>query len=133
MALLDQKAPDADTGPGPTRRGLSYAYPMTGVAMASIFISWIFSSIFAPHLVTTGGSADIGYTHQHIPLVAFSGWIWYVIAIAMVLPAAIRGIRVKVTDRVAWTVLGLVQAVSGWPSCSSASSSQLRLSALLRG
>jgi len=35
------------------------------------------------------------------------GWVFDVIAIAMVLPAAIQGIRAKVTDRVPWTMLGL--------------------------
>jgi putative oligomerization/nucleic acid binding protein len=90
-----------------SRSGLGFAYLMSGIAIGSIVISWIFGSIFAPHLVTTGGSADIGYTHQHIPLVAFSSWIWYVIALAMVLPAAMKGMRAKVTDRPAWTVLGL--------------------------
>jgi len=87
--------------------GYGYAYLMTGIALGSIVISGVFDSIFAPNLVTTGGSADIGYTHQHIPIVAFSSWIWYAIALAMVLPSAMQGIRAKVTDRVPWTILGL--------------------------
>jgi len=41
------------------------------------------------------------------PVAAYSGWIWNVIALAMVLPAAMQGIHAKVTDRAAWTVLGL--------------------------
>jgi len=90
-----------------SRSGLGFAYLMSSIALGCIVISWIFGSIFAPHLVTTAGSADTGYTHQHIALVAFSTWIWYVIAIAMVLPAAIRGIRAQVTDRAPWTVLGV--------------------------
>ena len=95
----------------PSRRiaapDLGYAYLMTGIALACICISGVLGSIFAPDLVTTGGSADIGYTHQHVPLAAYSGWIWAVIALAMVLPTAMRGIRAKVTDRVPWTMLGL--------------------------
>jgi Short C-terminal domain len=95
----------------PSRRiaapGLGYAYLMTGIATVCIVISGVLGSIFSPDLVSTGGSADIGYTHQHVPLAAYSGWIWAVIALAMVLPTAMQGIRAKVTDRVPWTMLGL--------------------------
>ena len=89
------------------RPDLSYAYLMTGIAIGCIGVSGVLGSIFAPDLVSTGGSADIGYTHQHVPLAAYSGWIWPVIALAMVLPTAMQGIRAKVTDRVPWTMLGL--------------------------
>jgi hypothetical protein len=88
------------------RPDLSFAYLMTGIAVACIGISGVLGSIFTPDLVSTGGSADIGYTHQHVPLAAYSGWIWAVIALAMVLPTAMQGIRAKVTDRVPWTMLG---------------------------
>jgi hypothetical protein len=95
----------------PSRRiagtGYGYAYLMTGIAIGCIVISGVLGSIFSPDLVSTGGSADIGYTHQHVPLAAYSGWIWAVIALAMVLPTAMQGIRAKVTDRVPWTMLGL--------------------------
>jgi uncharacterized protein YacL len=95
----------------PSRRiagtGYGYAYLMTVIAIGCIVVSGVLGSIFAPDLVTTGGSADIGYTHQHIPLAAYMGWVFYVIAIAMVLPTAMQGIRAKVTDRVPWTMLGL--------------------------
>ena len=86
---------------------LSYAYLMTGIAIGCIVISGVLGSIFSPDLVSTGGSADIGYTHQHVPVAAFSGWIWAVIALAIVLPTAMQGIRARVTDRVPWTMLGL--------------------------
>ncbi len=89
------------------RPDLSFAYLMTGIAIGCIVVSGVLGSIFSPDLVSTGGSAEIGYTHQHVPVAAFSGWIWAVIAIAMVLPVAVRGIRAKVTDRVPWTMLGL--------------------------
>jgi hypothetical protein len=89
------------------RPDLSYAYLMTGIAIGCIGVSGVLGSIFAPDLVSTGGSADIGYTHQHVPLAAFMGWVFYLIAIAMVLPTAMQGIRAKVTDRVPWTMLGL--------------------------
>ena len=48
-----------------------------------------------------------GYMRQHVPIAAYSGWIWPVIGLAMVLPAAMQGIRATVTDRVPWTMLGL--------------------------
>jgi Short C-terminal domain len=88
------------------RPDLSFAYLMTGIAVACIVVSGVLGSIFSPDLVSTSGTAT-GYTHQHVPLAAYSGWIWPVIALAMVLPTAMQGIRVKVTDRVPWTMLGL--------------------------
>ena len=106
MALLDYKVLHAEGGYGRARPGLRYAYLMTAVAIGCIAISGIFGSIFSPDFVSTSGTA-VGYTRQHTPMAAYSGWIWDVIAIAMVLPAALRGIRAKVTDRAAWTVLGL--------------------------
>ncbi len=88
------------------RPDLSFAYLMTGIAIGCIVISGVLGSIFTPDLVSTSG-ASAGYIHQHIPLAAYMGWIFDVIAIAMVLPAAVQGIRAKVTDRVPWTMLGL--------------------------
>jgi len=89
-----------------TRPDLSFAYLMTGIAVACIGISGVLGSIFSPDLVSTSGTAT-GYMRQHVPIAAYSGWIWAVIALAMVLPTAMRGIRAKVTDRVPWTMLGL--------------------------
>jgi hypothetical protein len=79
---------------------------MTGIAIGCIGISGVLGSIFTPDLVSTSG-ATAGYIHQHTPLAAYIGWIFDVIAIAMVLPTAMQGIRAKVTDRVPWTMLGL--------------------------
>jgi len=87
--------------------GYGYAYLMTGIALGCIVVNGVLGSIFTPDIVSTGGSADSGYTHQHVPVAAYSAWIWAVIAIAMVLPTAMQGIRAKVTDRVPWTILGL--------------------------
>lgn len=106
MALLDHRVPDTDVGLGPARSTLGYAYLMTAVAFVSIAISGIFGSIFSPDFVSTSGTAT-GYTYQHAPVAAYSGWIWNLIALVMVLSAAMQGIRAKVTDRVAWTTLGL--------------------------
>ncbi len=86
--------------------GYGYAYLMTGIAIGCIVVSGVLGSIFTPDFVSTSGTA-VGYVHQHSPVAAYTGWIWDVIAIAMLLPAAIQGIRAKVTDRVPWTMLGL--------------------------
>jgi uncharacterized protein YacL len=86
--------------------GASYAYLMTAVAIGCIVVSGVMGSIFSPDFVSTSGTAN-GYTYQHAPVAAYSGWIWNSIAIAMVLSAAMKGIRAKVADRAAWTLLGL--------------------------
>jgi Short C-terminal domain len=86
--------------------GYGYAYLMIGIAIGCIVVSGVLGSIFTPDLVSTSGAA-VGYIHQHTPLAAYMGWIFDVIAIAMVLPTATQGIRAKVTDRVPWTMLGL--------------------------
>ena len=93
-----------------TQPDLSFAYLMTGIAIGCIIVTGVLGSIFTPDLVSTSGVA-VGYIHQHIPLAAYMGWIFDVIAIAMVLPTALQGIRAKVTDRIPWTTLGL--GVSG--------------------
>lgn len=106
MALLSNKVPDTNAVLGPPRPGFGYAYVMTAVALGCMVVSGVFGSIFSPDFVSTSGTAT-GYMYQHTPVAAYSGWIWNVIAMAMVLAAAMLGIRAKVTDRVAWTVLGL--------------------------
>jgi len=88
------------------RSDLGFAYLMTGLAVGGICVSGILGCIFSPDLITTSGMSNGGTTQQHIPLAAYSGWIWFVIALAFVLPAATRGIRAKVTDRAPWAVLG---------------------------
>jgi hypothetical protein len=62
-----------------------FAYVMTGLALGGICVSGILGSIFTPDLVSTSGAA-VGYTRQHVPLAAYSGWVFDLIAIAMVLP-----------------------------------------------
>jgi hypothetical protein len=78
---------------------------MTGSAVACICVSGVLSNIFTPALVTTSGTAT-GHTHQQVSLAAYMGWVFDVIAIALVPPAAIQGIRAKVTDRGPWRVPG---------------------------
>jgi Short C-terminal domain len=86
--------------------GYGYAYLMTGIAIGCIVVSGVLGSIFTPDLISTSGAA-VGYIHQHTPLAAYMGWIFDVIALVILLPAAMQGIRAKVTDRVPWTMLGL--------------------------
>ncbi|HUI04283.1 MAG TPA: SHOCT domain-containing protein [Acidimicrobiales bacterium] len=100
MTLVERR------GESSVRSSLGYAYLMTAVAVGCICVSGVFGSIFSPDFVSTSGTAT-GYVQQHSPVAAYSGWVWDAIALAMVLPAAMRGIRAKVTDRVPWTVLGL--------------------------
>jgi putative oligomerization/nucleic acid binding protein len=106
MALLREKVPETTAELRSARPGLGYAYLMTGLAVGGICVSGILGCIFSPDLITTSGTSFGGTTQQHIPLAAYSGWIWFVIALAMVLPTATRGIRAKVTDRAPWAVLG---------------------------
>src|SRR5215471_12785858 len=104
MALIETQPKQlARSGPG-------YAYPMTGIALGSIFVSGILGGIFTPDMVT-------GTQHQHFPG-AFVGWIFDLIAIGFVVPAAMRGMRAKVTDPAPWTMLGWASVPSGWQSCS---------------
>jgi Short C-terminal domain len=84
-----------------------FAYLMTGIALGCILVSGVLVSIFTPDLITTSGTSGGGTALQHVPLAAYMGWVFYVGAIAMVLPTAIKGIRAKVIDRAPWIVLGL--------------------------
>ncbi len=88
------------------RPDLSFAYLMTGIGIGCIVAGGVLGSIFTPDFVSTSGTAT-GYIHQHSPVAAYTGWIWALIAIALLLAAAVQGIRAKVTDRVPWTILGL--------------------------
>ena len=93
MAVMQTPRQAAGAGPG-------YAYLMTGLALVSICVSGVLGAIFTPNMVT-------GSQHEQIPIAAFTGWIWNLIAIAFVLPAALKGIRVRITDPAPWTMLGL--------------------------
>jgi len=85
---------------GMARSGPGYSYLMTGIALACIVVSGILGSIFSPNLVT-------GSQHEQIPIAAFVGWIFDLIAIGMVVTVAMQGIRAEVIDRAPWTLLGL--------------------------
>jgi Short C-terminal domain len=82
------------------RWDLSFAYLMTGVTLGCIWLSYILAAIFAPDMVT-------GSQHQHFQIEAVVGWSFVAIATGLVMAAALRGIRAKVTDKAPWTVLGI--------------------------
>ncbi len=82
------------------RAGAGFAYLMTGVALACIGVSGVLGSIFTPQMVT-------GVQHQQIPIAGFTGWIFDLVAIGMVVAVALQGIRAQVTDRAPWITLGL--------------------------
>ena len=77
-----------------------FAYLMTGIAIGCIWLSYVLCAVFGPDLVT-------GAQHQHFKSAAAIGWIFSAIATALVVTAALQGIRAKVTDRAPWTTLGL--------------------------
>lgn len=104
------------TSPGRVQAsGLGVAYAMTGVALGAIFVSWFLGALFTPDMVT-------GSYHEHIPISAYTGWIFDLIAISMLVSAAMRGVRARVTEPAPWMALGLgvsaiwlaVTAVSIW-------------------
>lgn len=78
----------------------TYAYAMTGVAVASIWVSVILTSIFAPDFVS-------GSQQEHLPLIPWGEWLWGAIATSFVVLAAINGMRKKVMNRVPWIALGV--------------------------
>jgi len=57
-------------------------------------------ALFSPGFVT-------GAQHQHFNSAAAIGWIFNAIATGLVVAAAAKGIRAKVTDKAPWTMLGL--------------------------
>jgi Short C-terminal domain len=78
----------------------SFAYLMTGIALGCIWLSYLLGAIFGPGFVT-------GVQHDHFNSAAAIGWIFDAIATGLVVTAASRGIRARVTDKAPWTMLGL--------------------------
>lgn len=82
------------------RPDLSFAYLMTGIALGCIWLSYVLGAVFGPDMVT-------GVQHEHFKSAAAIGWIFSAIATAIVVTAALQGIRARVTDKAPWTMLGL--------------------------
>jgi hypothetical protein len=73
---------------------------MTGIALGSIWLSYLLSAIFGPDMVT-------GVDQQHFNSAAGIGWIFDAIATGIVVTTALQGIRFKVADRAPWMLLSL--------------------------
>lgn len=81
------------------RVGTRFAYGLAGLAIASIWISVILASAMAPDLVS-------GSQQEHLPLVAFTAWLWGAIATGLVVLTALEGTRSGSFGRSAWVALG---------------------------
>ena len=55
----------------------AFAYAFAGLAIASIWISVVLASVFAPDFVS-------GSHQEHLPLVGFTAWLWGAIATGVV-------------------------------------------------
>jgi len=78
----------------------AFAYGFGGAAIASIWISVVLSSAFAPDFVS-------GSQQEHLPLVGFTAWLWGAIATVIVAVATVEGARSAFRSRGAWIALGL--------------------------
>jgi len=91
---------DIDARPRPiVRPDPGFAYLMTGIALGCIWLSYVMGAVFGPDIVT-------GTQHERFNSAAAIGWIFNGLATAMVVTAALQGIRAKVTERAPWTMLG---------------------------
>jgi hypothetical protein len=87
-----------------------YAYAFTGLAIASIWVSVVLASIYAPDFVS-------GSQQEHLTLVGWVDWVWGAIATGFVVLAAIQGIRAATTSLAAWTSLGIGVALTWLGVC----------------
>ena len=81
------------------RASTTFAYGLTGLALASIWISVILASAMAPDFVS-------GSQQEHLPLVAITAWLWGAIATGFVVLTALEGTRSGSFGRSAWVALG---------------------------
>jgi len=102
MALLDREvdAPEADAARSRAARwDPGFAYLMTGIALACIWLSYLMGAVFGPAIIT-------GTQHDYFNSAAAIGWIWNGIATGVVVSAALMGFRSKVADKAPWAMLG---------------------------
>lgn len=83
-----------------TKSAPGYAYALTGVAIASIWVSVVLASMYAPDFVS-------GSQQEHLTLVGWIDWVWGAIATGFVVLAAMQGIRAAVSSVAAWISLGI--------------------------
>jgi hypothetical protein len=81
-------------------------YALIGAAIAGIWISVILATIYAPDMIT-------GSSHEHMPLVGFTYWIWGLAATGSVMLTAQKGIRARVDALGAWIAMA-VGVVGVW-------------------
>jgi hypothetical protein len=87
-----------------------YAYAFTGLAIASIWLSVVLASIFAPDFVS-------GSQQEHLRLVGWVDWVWGAVATGFVVLAAVQGIRAATTSLAAWMSLGIGIALTWLGVC----------------
>jgi hypothetical protein len=80
------------------------AWILVGVAILSIWASVILTSALAHDLVT-------GSQQEHLPLVAFTAWLWGAVASALVFLAALQAVRTPPSTLGPWVGLALGVAV----------------------
>ena len=103
MALLDHEVHPlkAEAAPG---RDVSwdpgFAYLMTGIAVGSIWLSYLMGAVFGPAIIT-------GIQHDYFNSAAAIGWIWNGFATGLVVIAALLGFRTKVAEKAPWAMLGV--------------------------
>jgi hypothetical protein len=79
-------------------------YALTGLALLSVWVSVAVAMMFAPDMVS-------GSQHEHLALVAWTDWIWGLVATGTVTLAAVRGVKAKVAGLAPWLALAISVAV----------------------
>jgi hypothetical protein len=80
------------------RRLVRPRFLYTGLAVAAIWLASAAASIWTPDMIT-------GSQHEHIPVAAFSFWLYAAIATAFVLMAASAGGQVDEVEASPWSAL----------------------------
>ena len=90
----------------PTRAlfGREPASVAIGASVASIWLAVLFTSVFAPDLVS-------GSEQEHIPLAAFGNWFWGVIATGFVVMARRPRAAGRDLEGALWLTFGMVVVV----------------------
>ncbi len=83
---LDDPEMAVDATPATARRSIRPRFLYTGLAVAAIWLAAAAASIWTPDMIT-------GSMHEHLPIAAFSLWLYATIATAFVVMAASAGGR----------------------------------------
>jgi hypothetical protein len=81
------------------------AWVATVLAIGSIWLAVVVAGAYAPDFVS-------GSQHEHLALVAATGWIWGLVATAFVVLAVIDGFRHRATHVAAWWALAAGTAIT---------------------